>query len=159
MLKGAETINKIITEQLNNLGFEIEAFMDTDFYAFPSSNQIYYSLVVSERMDNLFMNFCKSLSAKLDTNIFIMSLMHEVFHIETIDELSDEEYNYSQDIKKGLTSSDEDAQIYFNLPDEYLATSRAIEYINSHSAEMRSLYEALLPAFRNFYQLNNVVNI
>lgn len=155
-LKGIEKINHILNDFLEP--FECEVEVGPDFAYYYGSSTIMYSFVVSERMDRLFMGFAKSIGLKADIDIFLLSFMHEWGHHMTLEDLSDGEYKYSQDIKETLSSSDADCDIYFNLPDELAATTYAIDYINSHEKELKLWWETKLqPAIIEFYKLNEVI--
>lgn len=154
-LKGLDKINNILNDFLTP--FECKAEVGPDFAYWYATNTITYSFVTSERMEKLFKAFAKSIGLKVDVDIFLLSLMHEVGHVETWDELSKEECVYSQDVKEILTDSDEDCEIYFNLPDEYEATAFAVDYINEHENELKNWWNnKLQPAIMDFYGLNKI---
>ena len=51
----------------------------------------------------------------------------------------------------------ENELFYFTAPDEYAATDWAGHYMIEHRREVAELWEKLIPAIRNFYIVNNVI--
>lgn len=150
-----DRIDAILNEFLEP--FELTVFAGTDFAYYHSSSTIEYAFVVSERMDNLFMKNAKRLGLKHNVDTFLLSLLHEVGHNETIDDLDDAIYNYCLDIKEMLDADcDEDVYTYLNLFDEKEATLWAIDYINNHTEEIEELWNKLQPAILEFYIKNGV---
>lgn len=136
--------------------FEATAFAGYDFAYFYKKSEIMYSFVTDARMDKLFMLNAKNLGLKCKIDTFLLAFLHELGHHETLDQIEDQEADYSRDVKKTLTSTDEDCIIYFNLPDERAATEWAINYIHNHAEELARLWQDLQPAILNFYQINNI---
>ena len=134
-------LDKVVAKLIKKIcGNGVRVAMGTDFcFYYPC--RIEYSILVSERMDNLFLEYAKAHGLKVNCGVFVLSLLHEVGHYFTIDEVDDMEYLKAQDIKAELTDSDEDCKIYFDLADERVATEWAINYINSHEAELKAFAE------------------
>lgn len=136
-------INKLLKEYFWNEGYDLDFEMGTDFAYYDNKNLITYSLVVSERMDNLFMDFAKSKGLEVDCGIFFLSLLHEVGHYNTIDELTDRQNAKCDEAKRKLRTSDADAKKYFNILDERMATEWAINYINENAERLKKLSEKI----------------
>lgn len=145
-------IDKILNTFLEDNDFECSAKADTDFAYYYKESLITYSLVVSERMDRLFLAHALRKGLKVDCGIFLLSFFHELGHNETIDEIEDDEYLESQTVKATLSDSDADAERYFNLVDESLATSWAISYINNNIEIVKALALDLQSAIADFYE-------
>ena len=111
--------------------FDCEAFPDTDFWVDIYTNEVHFALVCSENSEKEFMESVYRCNPKVKMDIFLWSLLHEIFHVETFDDLTQEEIDYSEDtkdlIKRGLV----DHREYYNLPIEQLATESAVKYANS----------------------------
>lgn len=150
----ADNITKVINKFLEP--FELKSAAGTDFAYYYTDNIVEYTLVVSARMDRMFREFAETLGLIHKVDVFLLSLLHEVGHHETYDELDDADITYSADIKATLTTNDCDVETYFNLPDEYAATEWAVNYINTHTAEVASLWQELQPAILQFYIDNNI---
>lgn len=151
---GLEEITNILNKYLEK--FELTAKADTDFAYYPDDNLITYALVVSERMNEMFMKAVNSISKDIKADIFLLSLMHEIGHHETWDLLEDEEIEESEIIKECAAVDDSVNEAYYFAPDEYAATSWGVNYILEHQAEVASLWEELQPAILKFYEINNI---
>lgn len=133
MKLNTKQMDRVINKFFKTVGAnDLAARMGTDFCYYYYENVVDYSIIVSERMDRMFMDFAKSIGLKVECGVFILSLLHEVGHHMTIDEIDDDVYKYCEDVKANLTDSDEDVMTYFNLPDEKIATEWAIDYINNN---------------------------
>lgn len=152
----ASRINKVLNTFLEDHEFDCTADMSTDFSYYWREEIITYSIIVSERMDDLFLTFAKENGLAVDCGIFILSFFHELGHHLTIDDLTDEEEEECQAVKDTLTDSDADCNKYFCLLDEWLATSWAIDYINNNVDEVRELAESLQEAIEQFIKDNNI---
>ena len=111
------------------LKIECTAHYDNDFAYWYAKSEITYGLLVDEQATRFF-EFAKGLGLKYDCGTFILSLMHEVGHDQTLDSLTDAEFRKSEKAKKKLQAID--SFEYFNLPDEIIATKWAVDYINNH---------------------------
>jgi hypothetical protein len=97
---------------------------------------------------------------------FLLSLLHEVGHAETWDDLEDEDIAYSDDMKvfiqeelaAGVTEVRRRELYfeYFNLPDELAATTRAIEYIKNNAIQLVFDWEIISRAIIEFFKTNDI---
>ena len=149
-------IDFVLNNWLAQNDFECTVEMGTDFAYWYNESVITYALVVSERMNRLFLDFAKRQGLEVDCGIFLLSFFHELGHNKTMDLIDDDEYEEAQAIKKTLGDTDEDCETYFNLVDEYEATMWAIDYINNHKAEVGLLARHLMVEINNFYQENEI---
>lgn len=149
-------IDNILNTWLEQNGFDCTAETGTDFAYYYDQSIITYALVVPSRMDALFMDFAKRRGLQVDCGDFLMSFFHELGHHETLDLIDDERYAEAQEIKKELTDSNEDTEIYFNLIDEITATDWAISYINNNLHKICRLNDDLRVAVEDFYRENNI---
>lgn len=154
-LRTTDEITNILNKFLEP--FEATAFAGTDFSYFYIDSSIEYTFVISERMDRLFMEYAKSIGLKTKIDIFLLSFLHELGHHETLDEIDDDDEEYSRLIKENLNSdNDDNCKIYFALPDEKMATEWAINYINNNMDAIKNLWDQLQPAIMKFYAVNNI---
>ena len=130
----------------------LKAFLDTDFNYYYYSKKVGYSILVSERMDSLFLEYAFLHGLKVDCGIFALSLLHEVGHHMTIEGIDQSTYDFCQEVKETLTDSDEDANVYFDLEDERLATKWAIDYINTHVKEVEDFTVKFSEALAEFVE-------
>lgn len=152
-------IDNVLNRFLADNDFECTAEMGTDFAYYWKEEIITYSLVVSERMDNLFLDFARKNGLKIDCGIFLLSFFHELGHYETMDELTDAEETRCERVKAKLDSNkDIDCYKYFSLLDEWLATSWAIDYINNNIDTIKQLaidIQQAIHTFTNTYSLED----
>lgn len=84
---------------------------------------------------------------KFDCGDFILAFFHELGHSETIDLLEDDEIRFSQNKKRFLQNNMEDYETYMRLPDEFSATSWAIDYINNNFEKVKIFAKKLEKEF------------
>lgn len=167
MLKEVEKIDNILNDFLKE--FECEASLDTDFAYYHNKNLITYSLVCGNAFDELFSNVINLLCPYVRCDLFIWSLLHEVGHNQTLDDISDEDYRYCQDEKERIqnelshvTRAENEklynriANEYFFLPDEIAATMWAVDYVTKNTTKIKTLWQKLQVAIMEFYRVNNV---
>lgn len=159
-LKGITEINNIINKFLEP--FELTAELGTDFdYCF-LEDKIHYALVIDEVSSNLFLKNAERRFPDVHADVFLWSLLHEVGHSETLDDLEDGVEEWCLVAKKtinGLSrklSQEACNQVYFDLPDEEAATNWAGEYMMENSEEITMFWNKLQPALVEFYKLNEV---
>ena len=131
--------------------FDLEVFEDTDF-AFYRDGTITYTVVVTERFDRMFLNYCETNFPLIHAPIFLWSLFHEIGHAMTDDEISDDVYDFCFNTKLGLNGeNDEDTMTYFNLPDERTATEWGYYYMLNHEQEVSELWDRIRPLIQNLH--------
>ena len=129
-----EELEAIVEEFIAPIG-DIEAELGTDFYSFPYDNVIQFAIFVKDNSDKYFQNFVDTAFplAKGLVGTFMWSVLHEVGHIMTDKEVTEEEENFSDKVKNILNNreklEDLDYYVYFYLADEYKATEWAYHYI------------------------------
>lgn len=155
-MKGSEKINKVLNRFLKNNGFELSAKLGTDFAYFYDKSEITYSLVNSERMNKLFKNYAYELGLGYDCGDFLLAFFHEIGHDQTMEDLDDDLEEECSLIKKTLSDTDKDANKYFRLYDERVATEWAIDYINNNKQKIQNFVYELAPAITDFLKINEV---
>jgi hypothetical protein len=131
--------------------FGIEVFEDTDF-AFYRDGTISYTVVVTERFDKMFLNYCETNFPFIHAPIFLWSLFHEIGHAMTDDEIDDEVYGFCSNAKLGLDGeNDEDTMTYFDLPDERRATEWGYYYMLNHEQEVSKLWDRIRPLIQKLH--------
>ena len=161
---GVEELTQVINEFLEPFG--VVAEMGTENAYYPIEDKITYSLVMPEAAKDYFMQNFQRLAPDLDCDAFLVSLLHEVGHSETLFLLEDTEECYCRDIKDELTekfnqklSEEEEKQlhqIYFDLPDEYEATMWAANYIRDNIDQIKVEWVKIRNAVLKFYEMNGV---
>jgi hypothetical protein len=158
-LQGINEINDILNRFLEP--FDCTADIGEDFCYWDAHNLINYALVVSTNSDIWFQEFAHALMPDLKCDTFLLSLMHELGHHETLDEIDDDTYDYCRRVKDEINATNsqntkENNFKYFNLPDEIIATEWGLNYMMQHKEEMIILWNELQPAILNFYKVNDI---
>ena len=150
-LLGLEELTKtlsVFAEQFN-----CTVTPDIDFFCYFAENRVTYALVTSEKSNNAFMNRVRSLYPDINADVFLWSFLHEIGHIETGDEISEPEWKRISEIK----STELTHEVYFELPDEYLATEWAACYMRQHPEEISTFWTAVQHDIMEVYRLNGLV--
>ena len=112
-----ENFNKIVNEIVAEFDMEYSAYLGEEFSVDIISNKVSYALVVPEQStENFVADFVSRFPLAKNYNPFFLSLLHEIGHLETIDEMVD-------DIADRETIDDDFE--YFNLFNERIATDWA----------------------------------
>ena len=135
-----ENITEILQNYCDRVGLDVTVDNDKEFYAYPNDREVFYSLIVNKRQDKWFMQNAYAMGLEYDCGDFLLSFFHEVGHCETEPFLTRGQKISRTKRKKNLNGLyKKDNFIYFGLVDEKLATEWAINYINSHKEEMKTL--------------------
>lgn len=159
-VKGLELFNKVVDKFVSK--WDCSARVGTEFAYFYLTNEISWSLLVTEDADKYFQSFLNKNFPDITADTFIWSLLHEVGHHETIDDWTEEEQEFFDSEKERIDelyrqSTNKDlSYLYFNLPDEYAATCWAADYIRENPEEIEALLEELREVAKVFYKLNEV---
>lgn len=164
--KGVNKINNILNDFLEE--FDAYAEMGHDFAYIYAKNQIEYTLLLDDNSETYFMNNFHKMAPDIDCDPFLVSILHELGHHETLDDIDMFEEIYclaekdtitERYVNKDFSSEQELYDAYFNLTDEYEATTWAINYIRENAEKVKELWNKLKPAIDNFYKLNAVEGI
>lgn len=155
-------IDNILNKFLVENDFDCYAELGEDFAYYDAKSLITYALIIPVDNDKWFFEYATSLGLKYDCGNFILSFFHEIGHSETLHLLEDEEEEEIWKVKNNLTfeefeKSKEKANIYFDLPDEKLATQWAVDYINENVGKVRELSNKLEIAVNGFYKKYGLV--
>lgn len=120
----------------------------SDWYYDYYNDIININVYHADEVDEMFTEVCKTLGLEWECPIFLMSLLHEFGHAQTIDECDTFEWNLV-DIYvklKGIMSEkivDKDYFTYFYSPREKVATEYACAFANEHKTELEDLWKTL----------------
>jgi hypothetical protein len=160
-----ERLNKVLEDGLKKLGFDgYTVEIGNDFMFYYEENLITYALVAPTRMDTLFRKLYTELGLKYNADIFLLSFFHELGHGETIDDISETLYLYSQNRKVIIgnhteeEATDELIREYQTLPDEIAATAWACDFINNNAGAVKEFWETFQKELMEFYKENNITN-
>lgn len=122
---------------------EYTVAMGADFQADDTEETIYYAIaIVDEGATSFRANFEKRFPIAKDFDIFTLSFMHELGHLETEWDMVDDVQERNE--IKGL----KDSEKYYNLHNERIATDWAGEYLTAHHKTMKAWEEKILKVFK-----------
>lgn len=143
--------------------FGLDSDYDSDFYYDIEEARVYFSILVSERSDRLFKKYVKN-TFNFDTpNIFIISLLHEIGHAETLNTITAKQFKADHKAKKALTQTldamsnddpnyDEVFSKYFDLTIEKIATQWAVDYYKANRKRCDDFYSIFLNALQKEFK-------
>lgn len=164
-IKGLKKLNKTITAQFSRFG--ISSITCSDEYAYHFDDESITFKITEDIEDEWFTEFIKE---RFDYEVqypFVISILHEVGHHKTGDDIVDSVYQFCIDEKERIDEemSTEDDPIskelewqYFNLPDEIMATQWAVNYAKKHPRIIKKMWDEIQKAFSDFYTKNNVTD-
>lgn len=151
-IQGVAQLDRVLDKFLEE--FECTAELGPDFCCYMTSNRIVYSLVVAEKNSQTFMARVKRLYPDITADEFLWSFLHEVGHIETCDDLTEDEWIYSTRIKDDTENITD--EIYYELPDEFAATEWAARYMRAHADKVAAFWKEVQQAILDIYSLNGI---
>ena len=169
-LMGIEKIDTIINAFLAKIDSSLCAEIDTDFSYWYKPHKISYAIVIDEVSIKHFMNNFHRLAPDINCDPFLACLSHEIGHAQTCRLINEDEEIYCDNIKREINfeycnndvSDERDIELhqkYFDLPDEYVATMWAIEYIRNNVDAIAAFWNELQTAIKEFYQINGIEGI
>lgn len=160
-LKGYKKLNKNISKIFKEFG--VSDIKGGDDYAYYFDRQkITFRITITEA-DALFTQFVKERFDYEDNYPFILSILHEIGHGITAEDVDGFVYDWcqqekdriEQEIKTATGDRWNELQYeYFNLPDEIGATAWAVDYAKAHPKKVRKMWEKCEKALHEFYAKN-----
>lgn len=164
-VKGKAKLNKAISAQLAPFGISGATLTDEYAYYFDDES-VTYKITENEVADEWFREFVKE---RFDFDVkypFVFSLLHEVGHHETDDDVDGGLYEFCAEEKERIhkemqTADAERSKVlewqYFNLPDEIIATAWAVRYCRKHPKKVKKMWAEMLIALQAFYIANGLL--
>lgn len=163
-LKGLKKLNKAITAEVATFGIK-KAVCETEFAYYFSDNHIGYKAVV-DISDEIFDAFVEERFEYHVEQDFPISLLHEIGHRETGDDIDGGLYEWclaeKERINKRIAEAEDEETLkhfyfqYFNLPDEIMATQWAVNFAKRHPKKIKKMWKNIEKAFHAFYNANNL---
>lgn len=143
--------------------FGLDSDFDSDFFYDIVEERVYFTILVSERSDRLFKQYIKNTFNFDVPNIFMMSLLHEIGHAETLENISMKQYKKDHQTKNKLeeeldklSTDDPNYDIvyskYFDIGFEKVATEWAVNYYKSHKSEIANFYSKFLKVLHSEFE-------
>ena len=164
-VKGAKVLNKAISKELANFGIKKAVCTDEYSYIF-TKEMVTFKLTENTVEDKWFTEFIKE---RFDYDVrypFIISLLHEVGHHKTSDDIGQAVYDFCISEKERIdnemqTANTEQSKVlewqYFNLPDEIMATQWAVNYAKEHPKKIKKMWKKAKNALLDFYEKNGIL--
>jgi hypothetical protein len=165
-IKGIKKLNKVISAPLKKrFGIDGVDFSDEFNYTF-TTNRIGYTLLENDLGDVFFNEFVKERFGYDVKYTFIISLLHEVGHAKNNEDIEGSVLDFciaeKERISALIQATDDREEIkklefqYFNLPDEIMATSWAVNYAKKHPRICKKMWETMKAGFIEFYFANGL---
>lgn len=162
-VKGIRKLNKAISAQLKPFGV-VGAELSDEYAYIRGEGRVAYKLTEGTIEDIWFAEFIKERFNYTTRYTFILSLLHEVGHMKTDDDISDATYDFCAKEKERIDKAMNRAKTektckklewqYFNLPDEIMATAWAVNYARKHPQEIEKMWREMHTALVDFYNVN-----
>ena len=157
-LKGIKKIDKLINKFTKQ--FNVTANLGSDFQAFCDDRTIEYTLTIDKESIEYFINDAEKRYPDIKADIFLWCLLHEIGHVITDVIWTDEEFEYFEEQKTEMTRySDADLRNnwYHCLPDEFLATRWAGNYMRKHPKKIAKFWAEMQSEIIKFYKKNGLL--
>lgn len=164
-IKGIAKLNKAVSLEVAPFGISKAVCNSDEFFYQFSDESIGYKITVDDS-DDLFDLFLKerfNYEVKYD---FVLSLLHEIGHHKTEEDIDGCVYDFCISEKERIKAEIEEetrADVikklqfeYFNLPDEIMATQWAVKYAKEHPKKIKKMWKNIEKALFNFYNLNGL---
>ena len=163
-IKGLKKLNKAIAKTISDFGDYKMVCADSFGYYFQEA-RIDYKVYI-DYTDEFFDEFVKERFGYTVEHDFPLSLLHELGHGETGDDIQGQVYDWCQAEKArlqdamNLTDDINKLKVlywqYFSLPDEIMATQWAVNYAIKHPHKIKKMWSKAEKAFHKFYAKNNL---
>ena len=162
-------INKAFRDALYPIGDLPKMYAGTDFVYHTLSEEITFGLAVTEASDRLWKKWLLDNFNLKATNIFVLSILHELGHWYTLDSISEEDYEHcieqKLEIEQQLDAArphskdwNEIYSSYWDLTDEYMATEWAVDWIETNPEAAKTLCNKCNKALVEFFLKNEVID-
>lgn len=155
-MKGKRVLENKIEKILKNFGVKV-AMYNQFLY---SEGWVFFTLFESSALGEYHRAWiAENFGVKMNVSAyFLFSLLHEVGHHYTLENLTEEDLKYESFCREILSCSDntpkEVNKAYFNLPAEILATQWALEYMINNQEWCAKVTRKIYEAVRHFGNSN-----
>lgn len=147
------TLDKKVTKYCKKFGIKKVTY-GNDFSYIPDFKAITYTMFITENDEYFIELVNKKYNVDIRPWYFIFCLLHEVGHHMTLNELTEEDLLNDlflrQIVIPNIENEKKCGQAYINLIAEDLATSWAIDYIDSHLNECAEIQERFLKVMKHY---------
>lgn len=157
-LKGLKKVTKRINK-FTQKNFGLTSVCGVDFRTYPAHKEIHFCFVIPQADIDYYLNDVAERYPQVQADIFLWCLMHEIGHCMTDEIWSEEETAYFKNQKEMLAYLEDDEMRnawYHALPDEYLATRWAANYMIHNSKKIAKFWRKLQADLVEFYEKNGL---
>lgn len=153
-----DLLNRKLENFFKEYDIELAFRVGEDFAYFYETDVVNYSLTTLGKQDVYFQKFFHKLDSRIkNVDVFMLSILHEVGHSQTLADIDDDLYEQELRVKATLDGGKKaDNYIYFGLPSEIAATLWAVDFILDNREELAVLWESLQAHIMQFYKDNGV---
>lgn len=163
-IKGFRTLNKKITEAFSGIVEDVR-FRWSEEPCFRYDKRIIeYALLEGKVEDAWFNEFVEERFGYPVKNTFMITMLHEIGHYMTEDDVDGFVYNFCLSEKYRIQEAMDKAETfeearalewqYFSLPDEIGATAWAVTFAKNNKELLDEVWENILKALHEFYAKN-----
>lgn len=133
--------------------FDLTCCIGGDFCYYYLDDEVQVSFLSAERDEEEFMRSIQIQNPLCCMDVFLWSLLHEIGHSQTIDEISDEDWGRSNRTKELCRDGKISRWEYYCCVDEVMATQWAVEFANENQNALFSFWNELQPLIMDFYRV------
>ena len=138
-------INEVVRDFVKSISEEYDCRMGIEFCVYLEENMIEWSILYVENGGEAFYeNFISRFPKARGFNLFTLSVLHEIGHLETEWDMEDETYLRNTDTM--------DDETYFNLYNEKIATDWAGEWIEDNFDEALAIDDKFNEILSKFFE-------
>lgn len=159
MAKFETKLEMLLQNYLSDNGFTVDVRVDNNLDWFYDSDFRFINATMRRDpvVDGWFREVCDELGLEWNCPMFLLSMLHELGHDETIDDFTEFEWDLSSIYValKGVMVEDdnitkESYMIYFRSPREIVATDWAVAYANEEKEGLRALWSEIIELFEEY---------
>lgn len=165
-LKGKKQLNSAILKELKPFGIE-SVKLSNEYTYIKDKNKITYSIELPIEYQWLIEFIADRFNYTCHCHdSFILLLLHELGHHNTIDYISggvqkfcdEEKIRIAEEMQTAETEEEQKRLEfqYFGLPDELMATQWAVNYARKHPLKIKNMTNRIIDNFKIFYDINGV---
>ena len=142
-------LNQALNSWLEKYGFDTVAEgIEPSFGYYYNRNSIVYTLSIRESAIKSWNLLMEEMNCPFVINQFYTSFLHELGHAQTLDLLTEEEEQFSENEEIRLSQLDDIVQAdyeYYHLPREIIATEWAMNFMRENENAIKELVETTAP--------------
>ena len=156
MLYGTNELLELCNDFVAEIGDFEEIELNTEFFCYPTTNEIFISVLASANAVKEFMDTLSARTSIDDISEFTWSLLHEVGHCQTWHMMNQRTINHCKHTKRKIERGSIPSVAYYTLTDERIATDWAIRYVEQNHKAVKAFDKMALALLTEFFVSNEV---